>query len=76
MTALLEKTRIPLQIDIGFGDRVVPTPEEIDFPTLLDFPAPHLKSYIRESGCREAMVKLEMLNTGANAQQGYEGGDV
>jgi hypothetical protein len=49
MTALLEKTRIPLQIDIGFGDRVVPTQEEIDFPTLLDFPAPHLKSYIRQS---------------------------
>ena len=38
MIALLEKSRIPLQIDVGFGDRVVPAPEEIDFPTLLDFP--------------------------------------
>jgi predicted nucleotidyltransferase component of viral defense system len=66
MTALLEKTRIPLQIDLGFGDRVVPAPEEIDFPTLLDFPAPHLKSYTRESMVAEkfeAMVKLGMLNT-------------
>jgi predicted nucleotidyltransferase component of viral defense system len=66
MTVLLEKSRIPLQIDIGFGDRVVPAPEEIDFPTLLDFPAPHLKSYTRESMVAEkfeAMIKLGMLNT-------------
>ena len=66
MTALLEKSRIPLQIDVGFGDPVVPAPEEIDFPTLLDFPAPHLKSYTRESMVAEkfeAMVKLGMLNT-------------
>ncbi|HXQ33097.1 MAG TPA: nucleotidyl transferase AbiEii/AbiGii toxin family protein [Anaerolineales bacterium] len=66
MTALLEKTRVPLQIDVGFGDRVVPEPEEIDFPTLLDFPAPHIKSYTRDSMVAEkfeAMVKLGMLNT-------------
>lgn len=66
MSALLEKSRIPLQIDVGFGDRVVPAPEEIDFPTLLDFPAPHLRSYTRESMVAEkfeAMVKLGMLNT-------------
>jgi predicted nucleotidyltransferase component of viral defense system len=66
MTARLEKTRVPLQIDIGFGDRVVPAPEEIDFPTLLDFPAPRLRSYTRESMVAEkfeAMVKLGMLNT-------------
>jgi predicted nucleotidyltransferase component of viral defense system len=66
MTALLEKSRIPLQIDVGFGDRVVPAPEEIDFPTLLDFPAPQLRSYTRESMVAEkfeAMVKLGMLNT-------------
>jgi hypothetical protein len=66
MTALIEKTRVPLQIDVGFGDRVVPEPEQINFPTLLDFPAPHVKSYTRESMVAEkfeAMVKLGMLNT-------------
>ena len=66
LTALLEKSRIPLQIDVGFGDRVVPEPEDIDFPTLLDFPPPHVKSYTRESMVAEkfeAMVKLGMLNT-------------
>jgi predicted nucleotidyltransferase component of viral defense system len=66
MTALLEKTRVTLQVDVGFGDRIVPGPQDIDFPTLLDFPAPHLKSYTRESMVSEkfeAMVKLGMLNT-------------
>lgn len=66
MTAFIEKTRIPLQIDVGFGDRIVPGPQEIEFPTLLDFPAPHLKSYTRESMVAEkfeAMVKLGIANT-------------
>ena len=66
MIALLEKARITLQIDVGFGDRVVPGPEEIDFPTLLDFPAPHLKSYTRDTVVAEkfeAMVKLGILNS-------------
>src|SRR5207237_7361007 len=66
VTALLEQARIPLQIDIGFGDRVVPAPEEIDFPTLLEFPAPHLKSYTRASVIAEkfeAIVKLGILNS-------------
>jgi hypothetical protein len=66
MTVLLGNARITLQVDVGFGDRVVPKPEEIDFPTLLDFPAPHLKSYTRESVVAEkfeAMVKLGMFNS-------------
>ena len=66
MNALLEKSRVTLQVDVGFGDRIVPGPEEIDFPTLLDFPAPHLKSYTRESMVSEkfeAMVKLGIFNT-------------
>ncbi len=53
-------------MDVGFGDQIVPRPEEIEFPTLLDFPAPHLNSYTRESMVAEkfeAMVKLGMLNT-------------
>jgi len=36
---------IRVQVDIGFGDVVTPAPEEIIFPVLLDFPAPHLRAY-------------------------------
>ena len=35
---------ITVQIDIAFGDRVVPRPVEIDFTTLLDLPGPHLRA--------------------------------
>src|SRR6266550_2754441 len=31
VTAMLGNARITVQIDVGFGDRVVPEPEEIDF---------------------------------------------
>ena len=62
----LEKAIIHMQIDIGFGDAVHPGPEMHELPTLLDFPAPRLKCYSRESAIAEkfeAMVKLGILNS-------------
>ena len=38
--ATLARARIPMQLDIGFGDIITPGPAEIEYPTLLDFPAP------------------------------------
>ncbi|WP_018274655.1 nucleotidyl transferase AbiEii/AbiGii toxin family protein [Teredinibacter turnerae] len=62
----LESARINMQIDIGFGDIVHPSPEECDLPTILDFTAPRLLCYSRESAIAEkfeAMVKLGVLNS-------------
>lgn len=62
----LENARIPIQIDIGFGDVITPPPAEAVFPTLLDFPAPKLLAYPRESVIAEkfeAMVKLGIANS-------------
>lgn len=64
--AFLEKARVPIQIDIGFGDVVNPGAEERDYPALLDFPAPNLRMYPRETVIAEkfeAMVQLGTLNT-------------
>ena len=44
LTAMLAGARIPLQVDIGFGDAVTPAAPEIEFPTLLDFPPRDCKS--------------------------------
>jgi predicted nucleotidyltransferase component of viral defense system len=58
--------RVSLQIDIGFGDIVVPGPDKIAYPTLLDFPAPMLKGYTMESTIAEkfqAAVRLGILNS-------------
>jgi len=35
--AVVAKARVPMQIDIGFGDVVVPSPTKLEYPTLLDF---------------------------------------
>ena len=62
----LEKARIPMQLDIGFGDAVTPPAVETVFPKMLDGPAAVLLTYPRETVVAEkfeAMVKLGMANT-------------
>lgn len=45
-SAFLEKTRIPVTIDIGFGDAVaLGQIQIIDVPTLLDSPVPKIRAY-------------------------------
>lgn len=66
LIARLGKADIPLQIDLGTGDAVTPGPVDADFPTLLDFPAPHVRAYpiytvVAEKF--EAMVSLGVRNT-------------
>ena len=66
LTAMLASARIPIQIDIGFGDAIHPGPDEITYPTLLDMPAPTLKAYPRETVVAEkfqAMVMLGIANS-------------
>jgi hypothetical protein len=64
--ARLGKIRIPLQVDIGFGDAVTPQAHQEEFPTLLDFPAPILLTYPRETSIAEkfeAIVNLGLTNS-------------
>ncbi|MEW6429347.1 MAG: nucleotidyl transferase AbiEii/AbiGii toxin family protein [Thermodesulfobacteriota bacterium] len=62
----LGAARIPMQIDIGFGDVVLPEPQPAILPSLLDFPPPSLVGYSLESAIAEkfeAMIKLGELNS-------------
>lgn len=62
----LGRARVAMQLDVGFGDVVVPPGRKIVYPTLLDFPAPRLCGYSRESTIAEkfeTMVKLGELNS-------------
>jgi len=66
LDARLGTARIPLQIDIGFGDVITPGPRAVTYPTLLDFPAPRLQAYPRETVVAEkfqAMVQLGIANS-------------
>jgi hypothetical protein len=64
--ATLQNARVPMQLDLGYGDVVVPSPEIMDYPVILDFPVPRLRAYSRETVVAEkfeAMVKLGQLNS-------------
>jgi predicted nucleotidyltransferase component of viral defense system len=65
-TTTLAGARIPLQIDIGFGDAVVPGPQVAEYPTLLDSSPPRLRVYPKETVVAEkfeAMVALGIANS-------------
>lgn len=58
--------RINLTIDIGFGDAMEPGAEVVDYPVMLDLPAPRLRAYARETVIAEkfqAMVALGRANS-------------
>jgi len=66
MMAKLGNARIPLQVDIGYGDAVTPGPEKVTFPSLLALHAPILRAYpiytvVAEKF--EALVSLSATNT-------------
>lgn len=66
VTGYLGKMRRPLQVDIGFGDVVIPKPTTIDYPVLLDMERPHLLAYSVESVVAEkfeAMITLSVANS-------------
>lgn len=67
LLGMLDKARCQVQADIGFGDAVVPGPDEVDYPVLLaEMPAPHLRVYPRYTVVAEkleALTSLGMLNS-------------
>jgi hypothetical protein len=66
LQATIAGARLPIQVDIGFGDVVTPAAREVDYPSLLDMPAPRLHAYPPETVVAEkvqALVALGMLNS-------------
>lgn len=58
----LDRTKIPIGIDIGFGDIIYPNAVKMDFPVILDMEAPRINVYSLESSIAE---KLEaIIHTG------------
>jgi hypothetical protein len=66
LVARLTTAQVRLQIDVGFGDAITPEAVVVDYPALLDFAAPRLRAYPRETFAAEkfeAMVQLGMANS-------------
>ena len=67
LLGILDSARCAVQIDIGFGDAVVPGPDEVHYPVILgEMPGPHLHVYPRYTVVAEkleALTSLGMLNS-------------
>jgi len=66
VTAYLNRTRIPISIDIGFGDVIYPDAVKMDFPIILDIDPPTINAYSLESSVAEkleAIVRNGYLNS-------------
>jgi len=64
--AELAGARLPIHVDVGFGDAITPGAQDIDYPSLLDLPQPKLRAYPPETVVAEkfqAMTALGMINT-------------
>lgn len=62
----LDRTKVPLSIDIGFGDVIYPKKMKIDFPVLLDMEVPRVYTYSIYSVIAEkfeAFVSLGLANS-------------
>lgn len=66
LNARITNAQVRLQVDVGFGDAMTPEASIVEFPPLLDFPAPRVRAYPRETVVAEkleAMVQLGMANS-------------
>lgn len=62
----LDHTRIPVGIDIGFGDVIYPDAVKMDFPVILNMEPPRVNAYSLESSIAEkleAIIRNGYLNS-------------
>lgn len=71
LTAKLGSVKQQIQIDIGFGDVVYPDTLMMDYPTLLDFEAPHLKVYSLESAIAEKFEAIVSLGIATSRMKDF-----
>jgi predicted nucleotidyltransferase component of viral defense system len=63
LTAILGAARLRVQVDVGVGDIVVPAPNWLDYPSLLELPRPRLRAYGPESVIAEKLHAIVVLGS-------------
>ena len=71
LQAELAGARVPMQIDIGFGDAVYPEPELVSFPVLLPMEAPLIRAYPREASIAEKFHAMVVLDIRQQPHEGF-----
>lgn len=59
----LDRTKIPIGIDIGFGDVIYPDAVKMDFPVILDMEAPRVNAYSLETLIAEKLKLSFIMDT-------------
>lgn len=59
--ASLAGARIPISVDVGLGDVMVPDPQTVSVPSLLNLPEPRLRAYAPETVVAEKLEALVVL---------------
>jgi predicted nucleotidyltransferase component of viral defense system len=72
LLGLLDAARVPLQVDIGFGDAVTPAPEAVEYPVIIkDFPAPQLRAYPKYTVIAEKLHGICLLGMANTRMKDY-----
>lgn len=72
LRAHLGQAACMVQWDVGFGDAVTPSPQQVTLPTLLDdMPAPQLQVYPRETVFAEKLEALAVLGIANSRMKDY-----
>jgi predicted nucleotidyltransferase component of viral defense system len=69
--AYLEQTRVPVTLDIGFGDALADATQTIEYPSLLGMEQPHIRSYPPETVMAEKFQALVMLGLANGRMKDY-----
>lgn len=68
----LGAAKLPLRVDVGFGDAVTPAPIEASYPVLLaDMPVPRLRVYARETAIAEKVETMVSLGIGNSRMKDF-----
>lgn len=69
--AMLGNARIPIIVDIGFGDAISNPSFEIEYPSLLDLPSAKIRAYSPETVMAEKMQALVALGVANGRMKDY-----
>ena len=72
LLGVIDGARCQIQVDIGFGDAVTPSPEEVECPVMLsEFAAPKLRAYPRYTVVAEKLEALSSLGIANSRMKDY-----
>ncbi|QIB66505.1 nucleotidyl transferase AbiEii/AbiGii toxin family protein [Kineobactrum salinum] len=72
LLGVIDSARCQIQIDIGFGDAVTPSPEDVEYPIMLtEFAAPKLRAYPRYTVVAEKVEALSSLGIANSRMKDY-----